>query len=96
MIDKREFSEAEKLLQIQKSIIHTLKSRKNVEKDYLNTILQLLDYWNNKLDKAGSQSNKDEILETIKSEEATIKKIKEDIKSIDELIEKAEKNLKKK
>ncbi len=94
MSDEREVSEAEKLLQIQNSIINTLKSRKNVEKDYLSTIKQLLDYWNNKLDKVDSQK-KDEILEIIKTEEATIKKIKEDIKSLDELIEKTEKNLEK-
>ncbi len=96
MSDKRGVSEAEKLLQIQKSIINTLKQRKIVEMDYLSTINQLLDYWKDKLDNVGSQSKKDVILEKIKLEEATIKKIKEDIKSIDELIEKYEKDLGKK
>lgn len=95
MSNKREDSEAEKLLKIQKSIINTLKQRKNVEKDYLSTIKQLLDYWKNRLDKVDSKK-KNDILEKIKLEEAIIKKIKEDIKSIDEEIEKIEKNLEKK
>lgn len=94
MSNNREVSEAEKLLQIKESIIYTLKQRKNAEKDFLSTVKQLLGYWKNKLDKVDSQK-KDDILEKIKLEEATIKKIKEDIKGIDELIEKYEKDLEK-
>lgn len=97
MSNKREVSEAENLLQIQESIVITLKHRRKVEEDFLSTVKQLLDYWKDKLDKLDSQDKKkDEILEKIKLEEATIKKIKEDIKSIDELIEKYEKDLEKK
>lgn len=95
MSNNREVSEAEKLLQIQKSILNTLKQRKNAEKDFLSTVKQLLDYWKSRLDKVDSQK-KDDILEKITLEEATIKKIKEDIKSIDEEIEKIKKNLEKK
>lgn len=97
MSNKREDSEAEKLLKIQKSIINTLKHRKNVEEEYLYAINKLLDYWKNKLDNIDSQGKKkDKVLEIIEREENTIKKIKEDIKSIDEEIEKIEKNLEKK
>ncbi|MGZ7095652.1 MAG: hypothetical protein ACXVHU_04190 [Methanobacterium sp.] len=97
MGNKREVSEAEKLLQIQESIIYTLKQRKNVEKEYLSTVKKLLDYWKNKLDNLDSQDkNIDKVLEKVKSEEAIIKKIKKDMHDIDELIEKYEKDLEKK
>lgn len=95
MSNNREVSEAEKLLQIQESIVITLKHRRKVEEDFLSTVKQLLDYWKDKLDKVDSQG-KDEILEKIKLEEAIIKKIKEDINGIDGLIEKYEKDLEKK
>ncbi|MGZ7067663.1 MAG: hypothetical protein ACXVHT_05140 [Methanobacterium sp.] len=97
MGNKREVIEAEKLLQIQESIIYTLKHGKNVEKEYLSTVKKLLDYWKNKLDNLDSQDkNRDKVLEKVKSEEAIIKKIKKDMHDIDELIEKYEKDLEKK
>lgn len=97
MWKEREVSEAEKLLQIKESIINSLYSLKNVERDYLSIINKLLDYWKDKLDNVGSEDKKKEkILEKIKSEEATIKKIKKDIHDIDKLIEKYEKDLEKK
>ncbi len=89
--------EEEKYLKTKENIIHNLYSQKNTEKEYLNTVEKLLKYWKNELGIVDSQSEERhaELLKLINTEEGTINKIREDIRRIDEMIDKTEANLNK-
>lgn len=87
--------EEEKYLQTKESIINNLYDQKDTEKKYLETVERLLKYWKNELGQVDAQSKKrhEELLKLIDTEESTINKIREDIKRINEMIDKTENNL---
>lgn len=89
--------EEEKYLQTKESIINNLQDQKDTEKKYLETVEKLLEYWKNELGPVDTQSKErhNELLKLIDTEESTINKIKEDIRRINEMIDKTENNLKK-
>ncbi len=89
--------EEEKYLQTKESIINNLYDQKDTEKKYLETVEQLLRYWKNELGQVDSQNKErhDDLLKLIDTEESTINKIREDIRRINEMIDKTENNLEK-
>lgn len=98
-IMKYEFAskEEERYLQTKESIINNLYDQKDTEKRYLETVGKLLEYWKKELGSVDSQSKErhEELLKLIDTEESTIGKIKEDIRRINEMIDKTENNLEK-
>lgn len=89
--------EEEKYLKTKESIINNLYDQKDTEKKYLATVEKLLKYWKKELGSVDSQSKERhaELLELIDTEESTINKIREDIRRINEMIDKTENNLEK-
>ena len=90
-------NEEEKYLKTKESIISNLYSQKETEKQYLNTVNNLLDYWINELKSVDYQSKErhDKLLKLIDTERSTIGKIDNDIDRINEMIDQTEKNLEK-
>ena len=90
-------SEEEKYLKTKESIISNLYSQKETEKQYLDTVNNLLNYWINELTADGNQDKErhNKLLKLIDTERGTIEKIDKDIDRINEMIDQTENNLKK-
>ncbi|OEC84939.1 MULTISPECIES: hypothetical protein [Methanobacterium] len=97
MVNEGENNEEKKYIKTLESIITNLYTLKETEKQYLNILNNLLNYWTNESKKAGLKDEKrqDKILEFIKREKDTIKKINEDIDKINTLIDETEKRFEK-
>ena len=90
-------NEEEKYLKTKEKIISNLYSQKETEKQYLDTVNNLLDYWINELKSTGNQDKErhNKLLKLINTERGTIRKIDNDIGRINEMIDQTENNLKK-
>ncbi|WP_414469645.1 hypothetical protein [Methanobacterium sp. ACI-7] len=70
-------------------IIKTIKDRKRVEMEYLGAVKRQMGYWKSQIDATDSEKDReryDELKENIKSEEAHIKQIQNELDRINEEI----------
>lgn len=97
MNKEHDSSQEDRYIQTKESIISNLKAQKETEKQYLMTVDNLLGYWISELGQSGSKDKerREELLKLIETERGTIKKIRDDIDRLNEMIDQTEKNLEK-
>ncbi len=97
MNDLDNSNQEERYIKTKESIIDNLRSQKEIEKQYLMTVDNLLGYWIDELGKTKSKNKEmqDKLIKLINTERGTIDKIKYDINQLNERIDQTEENLEK-